>query len=71
MFMSLPFNPHIISHHVLCHMSNLRNVYVAMSVLGIKGHCTVFFQMVRPYFRERTHSSSTCDAYLGTPYPSY
>ena len=32
------FDPHVACQQVLCYMSNLRDVYVFLSILGVKGH---------------------------------
>ena len=32
------FSPRVACHLALCHMSNLRNAHVALSVLGVWGH---------------------------------
>ena len=32
------FSPHVACHYALCHMWNLRNAHVALSILGLKGH---------------------------------
>ena len=31
--------PHVACHYVPCPMSNLRNYHVALSILGVRGHC--------------------------------
>ena len=35
------FSPHVACHYALCHMSNLRNAHVDLSILGVKGHMSV------------------------------
>ena len=34
-------SPHVICLQVLCRMSNLRNDYVALSILGVKDHLSL------------------------------